>query len=694
MNTGPMMEWQKALLRPEAVALIGVSDDPQKTSGRPLRFLRQAGYEGAVYPINPRRDTVQGEAAYASLSDLPKVPDHAFILTGAEQALDALRACVAAGVPVATVLASGFTEAGHEGAANSEQLAQILGEGKLRLLGPSSIGLANLHTGLTLTANAAFAEAELPRGGVFVASHSGSLIGAMASRGKRMGLGFAGLVSVGGEADLSIGQICSATLDAPEVTSYLLFLESLRHADDLRTFALAAAERGKPVAAFKLGRSEAAAELALSHTGALAGSDEVADMFLRDCGIARVTSFEGLLEIMPLLRKLPAAPRKRVGRVSVVTTTGGGAAMAVDQLSLRGIEVVPPSPATRAALQEVGVNPGTGRIVDLTLAGTRYDVMKAALDVLRASPEVDMVLATVGSSARFNPDLAVQPAIDAAAEPGLPLSVFLVPHAPEARRLLAQADVPAFENPETCADAIAAALWRVTPRIAAHTTGLSGQGRVLSELAAYNVLSDAGIPVAPYIALDVDAPIPDLPFPYPVVAKVLDPFIAHKSDAGGVVLKIGNAQELAAAVQTIAANVAKAMPGTRLRRVLVQQMVSGVAEFLVGLRHDPSVGPIVVLASGGIYTELYRDSTLRLAPVDHETAHEMIDDLRASKLLDGFRGGARGDRDALAQAVVAMSRLAQHPDTPVIEGEVNPLIVLPEGQGVRAVDGLLEVGQP
>ena len=194
--------WQKALLRPESVALVGVSDDPQKTSGRPLRFLRAAGFAGRIYAINPRRDFVQGERAFATLSDLPEVPQHAFILTTADPALDALEECERLGVPVATVLATGFAEAGETGQANTDRLQALIARGKLRVLGPSSIGLANLNTGMTLTANAAFAEPDLPVGGLFVASHSGSLIGALMSRGKRKGLGFAGLVSVGGEADL------------------------------------------------------------------------------------------------------------------------------------------------------------------------------------------------------------------------------------------------------------------------------------------------------------------------------------------------------------------------------------------------------------------------------------------------------------------------------------------------------------
>lgn len=322
--------WRQALLHPASIALVGVSDDPLKTSGRPLRFLRAAGYGGTVYAINPTRATVQGEAAYPSLSALPAVPDHAFILTTAERALDALEKCETLGVPVATVLATGFAEAGAAGQQNLDRLAALIARGRLRVLGPSSIGLANLHNDMMLTANAAFAEPDLPKGGLFVASHSGSLIGALMSRGKRKGLGFAGLVSVGGESDLSVADVCMAALDDPKVTGFLLFLEHMNHADRLRDFAEAAAARGKPVAAFKLGRSDAAAELAQSHTGALAGADEVADVFLRACGIARVNSFEGLLEVVPLLARVPATATTRMGRVGVITTTGGGAAMAVN----------------------------------------------------------------------------------------------------------------------------------------------------------------------------------------------------------------------------------------------------------------------------------------------------------------------------------------------------------------------------
>ncbi|MBU1314755.1 MAG: acetate--CoA ligase family protein [Alphaproteobacteria bacterium] len=684
-----------ALLRPQCVALIGVSDDPSKTAGRPLQFLRRAGFAGEIFVINPRRETVQGERAYRSLADLPRRPDHAFILTDAEKALDSLEECQRLGVPVATMLSSGFAESGDKGSANQARLEAILARGGLRLVGPSSIGVVNLHTGLTLTANAAFAEPDLPKGGIFVGSHSGSLIGALVSRGKRKGIGFAGLVSVGAETDLSIGEICMATLDDPQITSYMLFIETLRHADKLHAFAVEASRRGKPVAAFKLGRSEEAAELAVSHTGSLAGADEVADVFLAECGIARVESFEGLLEVMPLLKHVPASSTgRRQGRVGVVTTTGGGAAMAVDQLALRGVDVVPASAQTRARLREKGIEPGQGRIIDLTLAGTRYDVMKATLDVLRSAPEFDLILATAGSSARFNPELVVQPAVDASGEPGHPLGVFLVPDAPEATRLLARAGVPAFQDPETCGDAIAAALHRRLPSRSAplDTTPLAGEITTLNEAECYRLLERHGLTPAPHLVLRAAEPVPELPFAYPVVAKVLHGGIAHKSDTGGVVLQIADRSELADAMAAIVSQV-RANTGVDVSEILVQQMARGVGEVLVGFRRDPQVGPMVILAAGGIFTELYRDSTMRLAPVDRATALEMIGEIKASRILDGYRGGAVGDLEALANAIVSVSRLATQTAPRIEELEINPLLVLPQGQGVCAIDGFGRIVQ-
>ncbi|NWD66898.1 acetate--CoA ligase family protein [Pseudomonas gingeri] len=679
-----------ALIRPRVVALVGVSDDLSKTASRPLAFMRSAGYSGAIYCVNPSRDSIQGETSYKSLGDLPELPEHVFILTNSELALDVVAECGSLGIKLVTILAGGFSESGAEGVdreARLKELGQRLG---VRILGPSSIGVVNVGEHLTLTANAAFAESGLKAGGIFCASHSGSLIGAMISRGATRGLDFHSLVSVGAEVDLSIGEICAATLDDPSISGYLLFLESMRHADQLRDFAIAAAERGKPVAAYKLGRSEVAAELAVSHTGALAGEDIVADTFLRDCGIARVETFEGLLEIAPLLKRIPHMQSRPLA-VGVLTTTGGGAAMAVDQLGIRDVDVVAPSPETLRRLAERKIDVSAGSIIDLTLAGTRYSVMSDALDVLMGAPEFDLILAVVGSSARTQPELAVKPIIDAR-HGSNPLACFVVPEAPEALTLLGGAGVPSFRTPESCADAIAALAQRRSPvPLSAPLRVPSGKVRTLTELEAYDLLGKVGIASAPSLALTIGAPIPELPFEFPVVVKVLHGDIAHKTEVGGVVLNVRNEAEIHRAINSISNSVTIKLPQVQIEQVLVQAQTQGVGEVLIGLRRDPDVGYLIMLAAGGILTEIYRDRSMRLAPVTIDTAREMISEVKGLQALAGFRGRPRGDLEAVAQALVSLSRLASLSNGLIDEAEVNPLIVMPEGEGVLAVDGLISV---
>ena len=344
---------RQALFSPRSVAIVGQSDDAGKAAGRPLKFLRQMGYGGRVYPVNPRRQTVLGERAWAALEALPEVPDHVYVVTPTDAAVEAVEACARFGVKIATVLADGFAETGANGIARERRLRDACAQSAMRLVGPSSLGVVDLRSKTMLTANAAFDEIDLPVGRIFAASHSGSLIGALLSRGKARGIGFAGLVSVGNEVDLSLGEICESTLDDPGIDSYMLFLETMRHADALHHFALSAAQRGKPVIAYKLGRSAAARELAVTHTGALAGEDDVADVFLAACGIARVDTLDALIEGLPLLARVPAA-RGRRKQVGVVTTTAGGATMVVDPLARRGMTIEPASAATLARLAVAG----------------------------------------------------------------------------------------------------------------------------------------------------------------------------------------------------------------------------------------------------------------------------------------------------------------------------------------------------
>lgn len=681
-----------ALLWPRSVALVGASADPGKPAARPLRYLRAAGYANSVYLVNPRHDTLAGQRCWPALDALPEVPDHVYVMTGAEQAIETVRACGQLGVPVATVLASGFGEDGAAGRRRQQRLTDAAG--MTRIVGPSSLGVINTRNGLVLTANAAFAEPMSGAGSLFVASQSGSIIGALVSRGQQRGISFAGLVSTGGEADLSLGEICLSTVDDPGIRSYSLFMETLQHSDALAAFARAAAVRGKPVVAYKLGRSAQSSALSVSHTGALAGQDEEADALFLACGISRVGNLESLIEVPALLERVPPRRPPAGFRVGMLTSTGGGAALIVDQLGVRGISVSGASAPLRARLRGLGAPVTESVVMDLTLAGTRHEVVSGTLDELQRSGEFDLIVVVIGSSARFHPELAVRAVTERAHGP-VPVAAFALPDAPAALASFGQAGIPAFRTPEVAAEAIALAATRQTQPARWHTAkprpteqGPAEQGRLLDELDSYRLLAQVGIrtvPCAELATADVLAGRIPGSLRYPVAVKVLSAEIAHKTDVGGVELDVGDAGELAGAAARISE--ALALAGHRAERLLVCEQAPAGYDALVGYRVSPDIGPVVVVAAGGITAELYRDQSLRLAPVDLSAAREMIEEVTGLRPVTGYRG-LRGDADALAEAIVALSSLAEV-DPAVLEAELNPLRVLGPGQGVIALDALV-----
>ena len=682
------MKLADALFAPRAVALFGASADPGKNTARPQRYLRKHGYCGQIVPINPARAEVLGVPAYASLADAPGDIDHAFIMVPAAQVEAALEQCAARGVPIVTVYSDGFAEIGAEGAERERRLisrARALG---VRLIGPNSIGLVNVANGTTLTVNAALEMESLPRGAASVVSQSGTIIGTLLSRGAARGLGFAKLVSVGNEADLGVGELVDMLVDDADTRVILLFLETIRDAASLARAAARAHAAGKPIVAYKLGRSALGEALARSHTGALAGSDAAVDAYFRRNGIVRVDMLETLIEIAPLLRdRRPRAP-SGTARVAVVTTTGGGAASVVDRLGTLGMETLTPDAPLIAALAAQGIAVKAAPIIDLTLAATS-EKYRAVLEALLAHQHCDAVLAVVGSSAQFHPQLAVRPIIGIDTR-DKPLAVFLAPQADASLKLLAEAGVPAFRTPEACADALSAYFsWRA-PHAAEHAAAptwpkdLPATG-ALDEAQALTLFAYLGVPTVPWAF--ASAPEFAHTIAYPVAAKVLSPDILHKTEVGGVALALTDRAAFEARVPQMLAGVGRAAPAARIRGVLVQQMAQGLAEVIVGYRHDALIGPVVLVGMGGRLAEIYRDTSLRCAPVDEAEALEMISEVKGLALLRGYRGLPRGDIAALANAIAAVSRLALIENQVVIEAEINPLIV--KGDGVLAVDGLV-----
>ena len=680
----------QALFAPRSIALFGASGDATKNTSRPQRFLRKHGYTGRILPINRGRDEIFGEKAYADLRAVTEAVDHAFIMVPAQSVPEAIAQCCEKKVPVVTIFSDGFAETGAAGREKQEELLKLARASGVRLLGPNCIGLLDMHTHLVLSVNAVLEQAKITPGATAIVSQSGSMMGGLMSRGLGRGTGFSKLVSVGNESDLSVGEITDMLADDADTRVILLFMETIRDAERLAHAARRAYAAGKPVVVFKLGRSEVGVELASSHTGAMTGAYDTADAFFRANGMLRVDMLETLFELPALISNQKPAARHRV---AAMTTTGGGAAMVVDRLGTLGVEVVPPTDAIVGNLERRKIGITRARLTDLTLAGAKKEIYSAVLNELLASDHCDLVLAVVGSSAQFQPHIAIDP-IHEATRKGKPLAVFCAPQADASLALLSENGIAGFRTPEACADAIRA--WRDwsaplrppapdTARIASAKSLLGGKRR-LNEQEACRVFAALGVPAAQSEV--ITAPEQAVKLDFPVVAKILSPDIAHKTEARAVRLNVASNEELAASCREILANARAYMKDARIEGVLVQRMEKGLAEVILGYKRDPQVGPVVVLGVGGVLAEVYRDFALRLAPVSVEEAARMIEQVKGLAVIRGYRGLPRGDTAALARAVSSYSQLA-HLEPRVMEAEINPLIVRPEGQGVVAVDGLL-----
>ena len=684
-----------SLFEPKRIALIGASADVTKTTSRPQRFLRKHGFAGEILPINPSRTEILGEKAYKDLDAVSGDIDHAYILLNGKAAVEALAACGRRGVKVASILAGGFADAGAAGASMQDDLLRIVRETGVRLVGPNSIGTVSTDPAVALTANAAFDVDKLRSGKWGLVSQSGSLIGALLSRADARGIGFSRLISVGNEVDLAVGEIADMMVDDPRTNAILLFMETLRDGERLARAARRAHAVGKPVIAYKLGRSDIGQELAKSHTGAIAGSDATFDAFCRRHGIVRVSMFESLVDVPALLVDRPPAKGKRV---AVATTTGGGAAMVVDNMAMAGLEIAGPPQALVDWLKPLGIAAGEGKLVDLTLAGAKPEIVAGTIERLLADDANDAAIFVVGSSAQFNPELAVEPLLKFARS-AKPFAVALTPSADKSLALLTAAGVPAFRHPESCAEAMAACLLRPSPQPVPALAEPTRQaldaleaGRVngFDERRAADFFGALGVPLAKSLAIPdakrVAAAVNEIGAP--VVLKILSRDIAHKTEAGGVALGLPDGQTAALAAREMEKRVRAHSPHAKLDGFLIQKMERGLAEVILGFRRDPLVGPTVTVGLGGVLAEIYKDAATRLAPVDEAEAKQMIDEVKGLATIRGYRNLPRGDVASLAKAIAAFSTLAHKAFAEVAEAEINPLLVKREGEGVVAVDGL------
>ncbi len=515
------------------------------------------------------------------------------------------------------------------------------------------------------------------------------------SRASARGIGLSKLISTGNEADLEVSD-CIEYFARDNTTSVIaLYLETLRNPQRFLVAAQHAREAGKEIVCYKVGRSEAGARAATSHTGALAGSDRIFDALFAQAGVHRVSRFAELLAISGALATHKTAPGRRVG---VLTTTGGAGTLIADACGASGLSLPAPGEHLREQIKQILPNADHGlshNPIDLTLAGGRPEVMGPIISCLAMSRDFDALIVVIGSTGVAQPRLVADPLIEIATRVGVPpIFAYVSPHIPEVLQRLNRNGVPAFDAPEDCVAALSV-LCIGSPAAdddqSSSTDQTPPSGYLLNEANAKDMFATFGI-ASPRRSVartveDIDLAASDLH--EPLVLKLLAGELNHKSDVGGVVLGLTHSQ-LAQSARDMVFKITEHLPELEIEGFLLEEMHRGL-EMLLGMTRDPLLGAAIVLGSGGINTELIADTVLSLVPVDLADARAMIDRLKARPMLSGARGQIVADIEALASAIVRFSEFVVHFGDRLIEAEINPLVVLEKDHGVLALDGLVRL---
>ena len=682
------------LFRPKSVAVIGASSDANRIGGRPVAYSKRA-FKGAIIPVNPNAREIQGLAAYPSIRDVPGDIDQAIIAVPAKAAMRATDECIAKGVKAAVMFSSGFAETGAEGRAMQVELARRCAAGGMKLVGPNSLGMFNAHAGLYSTFSSYFDPLWPRTGPVSIVSQSGAFGTYFLAIAAERGLGFSHFVATGNEADVDVAACVDWLADDPDTGVIMIYLEGCRDGARLRAALARAAENRKPVVAMKVGVSEQGVAAIASHTGSLAGSDAVFDAVFREYNAHRARSLDELVDVAYACAGgvFPKSPR-----LGVVTLSGGVGIQMADAAADLGL-VLPRMP--EAAQQKVlALVPfaGPANPVDATAQVINdWSMFTTILGIVADEGHVDSVVSFLAHTGT-TPGLMdrLKPAFLAVRQ-RFPDRVFILcARMPgELADAFTGAGFLIFEDP-TRAVAAVAALARLgrgfskthVPQLIEAPSAQPLPAGPIDEVAAKRMLGAAGVPFAPErVARTRDEAVAGAnEVGFPVALKVLSRDIAHKSEAGGVVLSLRSAEDVASGYDAMLACVRERAPTARVEGALVARMVEGGIETVIGTKRDAIFGPVVMFGLGGVYVEVLKDVTLRLAPVDHAAAKEMIRAIKGYPLLAGARGRPPADLDALADALVALSRFAAaHPE--VASAEINPFIALPQG-GV-AVDALI-----
>ena len=673
---------------PRTVAVVGASPRHGSIGGELFRNILRADFAGAAYPVNRSEEPVAGVRAYAAVAQIPDPIDLVVVCLPGQNVLEAADEALRAGVRALCVISAGFAETGREGLDRQERLLELVRAHGARLIGPNCLGIAVAEPRL----NATFGPRALPPGNVAFSSQSGALGLAVLERAGERGLGLSSFVSIGNKADVSSNDLIEYWEDDPATDVIVLYLESFGNPRKFGRLARRVA-RTKPIVAMKAGRTAAGARAASSHTAALAGSEAATDALFHQAGVLRVDTLGELLDVTSLLAQQPL-PRGR--RVAVLTNAGGLGILCADACEAAGLELAVLTAETQAALQAALPAEATvSNPVDMlgSATGATYE---DAVPVLLADPGVDALIVLFVPPVVAGVDEvagAIARALERLGEPNKPVLASLISSGrmPEALR---SAPVTTFAYPESAARALGRAAeradWLRRPqgtvpeldgidRAAAEQIVAAGE-RWLSPEETRGLLSAYGVPLVPErfaeSADEAVAAAGELGFPAVVKTAVAG---AHKTETGGVALDLRDAAAVREAVERI---------GTP---VIVQPLVRGGAELLVGAMQDPVFGPLVALGPGGTMAELIGDATFRLTPLTDADARDLVHGGKAGRLVTGFRGAPPADADALEQLLLRISLLIEeHPA--VAELDLNPVLAL--AHGCVAVDARVRVGAP
>jgi len=682
----------RPILAPRSIALAGVSSRPDSLSIKLLDNLLAAGFKGEIFPVNPRASTLRELPCYPSVAAIGAPVDLAVLMVPRDLVLPTVDECLEANVKGVVVITAGFREAGEEGAALERELVGRLRARGVRMVGPNCMGVINTAPEVRL--DATFSPTPALPGPVAFASHSGALGVAVLEAAAEAGLGFSQFVSVGNGADVNINDVLEFWEHDPHIGAVMLYLEAV---DEPRRFLQVAARLSArmPVIALKAGRSPAGQRAASSHTGALAAADTAVDALLKQAGVLRVATLAELFDVALAAQSCPS-PRGR--RVAVVTNAGGPAIVATDALAQHGLELAALAEGTREQLRSfLPPEAAVGDPVDM-LPSARPEDYRRALELVLADEGVDAAV-TITVTPPQGSALEVARALAApAAAGGKPVaSVFMTAASfyPQAHTIPGMP--PVYRYPEWGVRALAALVRHAegrgrstgqVPRVASATLAAAlarGHQGYLSQAEAFAVLEEIGIAVAPWrLAADLESAVAAAEaIGFPVALKGEGAGVVHKSELGAVRVGLASAAEVRRAGEEMQHRLAAS--GVTLEAFLVQGMVASGREVIVGITRDGAVGPLLMVGVGGVAVEVWKDVAFRPAPVSTEEAAQMLAELRGAVLLGAFRGRPAGDVAALADAAARLAALAASVPQ-LLEGDVNPLLVLEEGHGCVAVD--------